>query len=165
MFCVKCGAAVPEGGQFCASCGAPVSETTVDPALASGQSPRGSAPSFAAAASPRLTAWPPTPTYGSPRRWNGEPLAPDFAGRKVAAGICGILFGSLGIHKFILGYVGPGLIMLLVTLISIPLCLVLIGYLGLMATSIIGFVEGILYLTKSDQEFVVTYGVNKRAWF
>jgi hypothetical protein len=37
---------------------------------------------------------------------------------KIAAGVCGILLGSLGIHKFILGYTGAGLIMLLVTILT-----------------------------------------------
>src|SRR5690348_6147244 len=50
---------------------------------------------------------PPAGTQANPR-----------AGSKVAAGICGILLGSLGIHKFILGYTGAGLIMLLVTLLT-----------------------------------------------
>src|SRR5690348_9964549 len=60
------------------------------------------------------------------------------AANKVAAGVCGILLGSLGIHKFILGYTGAGLIMLLVTVLS---C-------GLLSpvTHIIGLIEGILYL-------------------
>ena len=40
------------------------------------------------------------------------------ADKKVAAGICGILLGSLGIHKFILGYTTEGLIMLLTSVVS-----------------------------------------------
>lgn len=30
---------------------------------------------------------------------------------------------------------------------------------------IIGLVEGIIYLTKSDEEFVQTYITNKKGWF
>jgi hypothetical protein len=30
---------------------------------------------------------------------------------------------------------------------------------------VIGVIEGILYLTKSDDEFVATYVVGRRAWF
>ncbi|OQC58440.1 MAG: hypothetical protein BWX54_00983 [Verrucomicrobia bacterium ADurb.Bin018] len=30
---------------------------------------------------------------------------------------------------------------------------------------IIGLVEGILYLTKSDEEFTATYVQNKKPWF
>ncbi|MCX7721865.1 MAG: TM2 domain-containing protein [Verrucomicrobiae bacterium] len=77
------------------------------------------------------------------------------------AGVCGILLGWLGIHKFILGYTGPGLIMLLVSLVgSIPTC-------GLAACAmwIIGLVEGIMYLAKSDEKFVRTYIDGRKEWF
>lgn len=68
-----------------------------------------------------------------------------------------ILLGGLGIHKFVLGYTIPGVILLLVTVLT---C----GF-GGMITSIIGLVEGIIYLTKSDEEFVQTYQVGKKEWF
>jgi TM2 domain-containing membrane protein YozV len=80
-----------------------------------------------------------------------------FAGKKVAAGICGILLGSLGIHKFILGLTTPGIIMLLVTILT---C----GFGGIV-TGVIGLVEGIIYLTKTDAEFYQTYAVEKKGWF
>lgn len=81
----------------------------------------------------------------------------DFAGKKVAAGICGILLGALGIHKFILGLTTPGIIMLVVSVLT---C----GF-GAIPMSIIGLIEGIIYLTKSDEEFYQLYGVNKKGWF
>lgn len=81
----------------------------------------------------------------------------DFVGKKIAAGICGILLGSLGIHKFILGLTQPGIIMLLVTLLT---C----GF-GGFVMGIIGLVEGIIYLTKSDEEFYQLYGVQEKGWF
>lgn len=74
------------------------------------------------------------------------------ADKKVAAGICGILLGGLGIHKFILGYNTEGIIMLVAFLCT---C----GF-----SSILGLVEGIIYLTKSDEEFVQTYINNKKGW-
>jgi TM2 domain-containing membrane protein YozV len=80
-----------------------------------------------------------------------------FAGKKVAAGMCGILLGSLGIHKFILGLTTPGIIMLLVSLLTCGL--------GAIPMWIIGLVEGIIYLTKSDEEFYRLYGVEKKGWF
>ena len=79
------------------------------------------------------------------------------ASKKNAAGVCGILLGALGIHKFILGYKAEGLIMLLVTILTCGFAGIIFG--------IIGLVEGILYLTKSDDEFVQKYVVNKRGWF
>lgn len=30
---------------------------------------------------------------------------------------------------------------------------------------VLGLIEGIIYLTKSDEEFVQTYIVNKKPWF
>ncbi len=79
------------------------------------------------------------------------------ASKKVAAGICGILIGALGIHKFILGYKTEALIMLLGSILTLGL--------GAFIFGIIGFVEGIIYLTKSDDEFISTYVTNKKGWF
>jgi TM2 domain-containing membrane protein YozV len=78
---------------------------------------------------------------------------PAGAEKKIAAGICGILLGSLGIHKFILGYTKEGIIQIVISVVT---C----GFGGL-----IGLIEGIIYLTKSDEEFVNTYITNKRGWF
>ncbi|MEW5857307.1 MAG: TM2 domain-containing protein [Cyanobacteriota bacterium] len=79
------------------------------------------------------------------------------ASKKIAAGVCGILIGGLGIHKFVLGYNTEGIIMLLLSLLT---CGILAPVMG-----IIGLIEGIIYLTKSDEEFVSTYLVSKKGWF
>ena len=84
---------------------------------------------------------------------------------KVTAGILAILLGTLGIHKFYLGYTGPGILLLLGTLLSGLLIVVIIGFFGIVAISIIVFIEGILYLTKTDEEFHNTYVENRKAWF
>lgn len=81
----------------------------------------------------------------------------DVSGKKIAAGICGILLGALGIHKFVLGYNTEGIIMLLVTLLTCGL--------GGFVMGIIGLIEGILYLIKDDAEFASTYLTNKKGWF
>ncbi len=73
---------------------------------------------------------------------------------RVAAGICGILLGSLVVHKFILGYTKEGIIMLVISLFTCG-----------SVSGIIGLIEGIIYLTKSDEEFVRTYVTNKKGWF
>lgn len=80
-----------------------------------------------------------------------------IASKKVAAGVCGILIGGLGIHKFILGYTNAGLIMLLVSILTCGI--------GWIPMTIIGLVEGIMYLTKSDADFEAQYGNNQRPWF
>ena len=79
------------------------------------------------------------------------------ADKKIAAGICGILLGALGVHKFILGYTTEGIIMLLVSILTFGTLAWVVG--------IIGLIEGILYLTKSDEEFAATYVNGKKGWF
>jgi TM2 domain-containing membrane protein YozV len=79
------------------------------------------------------------------------------ASTKIAAGIFGILLGCLGIHKFILGYTGAGLIMLLVTVLTCGIASPIMH--------IIGIIEGIVYLTKTDSEFVRIYVEGRREWF
>jgi TM2 domain-containing membrane protein YozV len=85
---------------------------------------------------------------------------PAGADKKIAAGICGILLGALGIHKFILGYTAQGVIMIVVSVVGA----ILFG-LGPIVMGIIGLIEGILYLTKSDEEFSRTYVQGRKPWF
>lgn len=89
------------------------------------------------------------------------------ADKKIAAGLCGILIGGLGIHKFVLGYQQEGIIMLSVFLVTFIIAMVTcgIGAPLVMIPGIIGLIEGIIYLTKSDEEFVQTYIINKKPWF
>ena len=82
---------------------------------------------------------------------------PPGADKKIAAGICGILLGALGIHKFILGYTAQGVIMLLITVLTLGIAGPIMG--------LIGLIEGILYLTKSDEDFSRIYVQNKKGWF
>jgi len=79
------------------------------------------------------------------------------ASNKIPAGICGIILGGLGVHKFILGYTGAGIAMLLISVLS---CGILYPIMHL-----IGLIEGIIYLTKTDDEFVRLYVDNRKEWF
>ena len=63
---------------------------------------------------------------------------------KVAAGILGIIVGSLGVHNFYLGYNGKAVAQLLLTLIG----WIVFG-LGPIAAGIWGLVEGVMILTGS----------------
>ncbi len=115
-----------------------------------------------------LHAW---PEFGSdlaatqpPRTSAPPPLTPppaqhlaNRASNKIAAGVCGILLGSLGVHKFILGYTGTGIVMLLVTLLTCGM--------GGVVMHVIALIEGIIYLTKSDEEFVRIYVDGRKEWF
>lgn len=83
------------------------------------------------------------------------------ADKKILAGILGIVLGSLGVHKFVLGYTTEGLIMLISSLVVTTFTCGIAWPIFW----IIGIVEGILYLTKSDEEFVRTYIQNKKGWF
>ncbi|OPZ27132.1 MAG: TM2 domain protein [Lentisphaerae bacterium ADurb.BinA184] len=80
-------------------------------------------------------------------------IKPAGADKKVVAGILGILLGGWGIHKFYLGYTKEGVIQIVITFLT---C----GVAGL-----IGLIEGIIYLTKSDEEFVKTYVEGRKGWF
>tara|TARA_R110002051_G_scaffold138637_2_gene211429 strand:+ start:8507 stop:8872 length:366 start_codon:yes stop_codon:yes gene_type:complete len=80
--------------------------------------------------------------------------------KKILAGILAIVLGWLGVHKFILGYQKEGIIMAICGVLGWFLCGIPTTIVGL-----IGLIEGIIYLTKSDEEFYNTYQVGKKPWF
>jgi len=80
---------------------------------------------------------------------------------KIAAALLAIFLGAFGIHKFYLGYKKEGIIMLVIALAAgVITCGVATGIM-----SIIGLIEGIIYITKSDEDFARTYVHEKRGWF
>ena len=95
--------------------------------------------------------------------WNQATNSAD--NKKLIAGILAIILGSLGIHKFILGYNKEGIILLVATLIGYATSCLGVGFFILMATGVVGLIEGIIYLTKSDEEFYNTYQVGHKPWF
>ncbi len=103
------------------------------------------------------------PYYGYQQPYYQQPYAQPMVTTKdhVAAGLLAIFLGAFGIHKFYLGYNTAGFIMLAVTIIGGVFTFDARG--GVMW--VIGVIEGILYLTKSQSEFEQTYVVNKREWF
>lgn len=62
---------------------------------------------------------------------------------KVVAGVLGILLGGIGIHKFYLGKIGMGILYILFCWTAIP--------------TVIGVIEGIIYLIMSDEDFAAKY--------
>jgi TM2 domain-containing membrane protein YozV len=65
------------------------------------------------------------------------------------------------VHKFVLGYTTPGVIMLVVSLAGgLVTCGVASFVMG-----VIGLIEGIIYLTKTPQEFQAIYLDAERPWF
>jgi|SRR6267154_6662981 len=122
-YCTKCGAINDDTAQYCVNCQAPI-----------------------------------TPVVGyQPMQSVNQNAVGDWqskgADKKIVAGICGILLGGFGVHKFILGYTTEGIIQIVITFFTCG-----IG-------SILGIIEGIIYLTKSDEEFVRTYIQGKKGWF
>jgi TM2 domain-containing membrane protein YozV len=125
-YCTKCGAVNDDTAQYCVTCQTPLSAV-------SGYQPMQSVNPGG---------------QGSMQDWKQQ-----GADKKIIAGICGILLGGFGVHKFILGYTTEGIIQIVITFVTCG-----IG-------SIVGLVEGIIYLTKSDEEFVRTYIQGKKGWF
>ena len=105
---------------------------------------------------------------------------------KVVAGLLGIFLGWAGVHKFYLGIKKPATIQLAVGGGGLVLAIVVgnifialgifgigaliglllyaIGYLALMAAGMLGLVEGIIYLTKSDEDFQSIYVTGQKQW-
>ena len=84
---------------------------------------------------------------------------------KIVAGVLGILLGWLGIHKFYLGYTTPGIMMLALGIVGIATSILIVGIFIILGVSAIGLVEGIIYLTKQDDEFEQEYVVQQKPWF
>ncbi len=85
--------------------------------------------------------------------------------KKMLAGLLAIFLGSFGVHKFILGYQKEGVILLVATVIGYILTCFVVGIFVLVATGAIGLIEGIIYLTKTDEDFYNTYQVGNKPWF
>lgn len=80
-------------------------------------------------------------------------MADTVESKKIVAGVLAIVVGWTGAHKFYLGYTVPGIIQLVVSVCTCG------------AGGIVGLIEGIIYLTKSDADFIATYQVGKKEWF
>ena len=81
----------------------------------------------------------------------------EISNKKLAAGLTGIFLGAFGVHKFILGYTKPAIIMLVVSLLTCG-----VGY---FVFQVIGIIEGVIYLTKSNAEFEAEYLDGQKDWF
>lgn len=72
-----------------------------------------------------------------------SPFAPPSGKSRVMAALFGILLGGLGIHHFYLGRIGLGILYVVFCWTLVP--------------AIVGFIEGIIYLSMSDGAFSAKY--------
>lgn len=79
--------------------------------------------------------------------------------KKILAGILAIVLGAYGVHKFVLGYRNEGIIMLVLGIVGWFTCIPLV------VVAIVGIIEGVMYLTKTDEEFDRIYIQGRKPWF
>ena len=90
-----------------------------------------------------------------------DPSWDEIKSKRTSTGILGIIFGFLGVHKFILGYKTEGFILLGTSVIGgIITCGI-----AIIVSDIIGVIEGIIILTKTPDEFKRLYLDKKTGWF
>ena len=75
---------------------------------------------------------------------------------KLVAGLLALFLGTIGIHKFYLGYNKAGLTMLLVSVFGVILL-----FIPTFIMAVIAFVEAIIYLMATDDEWHQKYVVNE----
>src|SRR5215203_2608407 len=101
-----------------------------------------------------MSQMPPAPGYQTPPTGPVPPYnKEEVASKKMMCGILGIVLGGFGIHRFLLGDTTGGILRIVIFVVTCG------------AGGLIGLIEGILYLTKSDEQFYQEYIVNKKAWF
>jgi len=78
---------------------------------------------------------------------------------KYVAAALAFFFGVFGIHKFYLGRNRAGVIMAVTSLIGFVLVI------PLAVMGVVSFVEFVLYIIKTEDDFRQQYVVEKRSWF
>ncbi len=77
---------------------------------------------------------------------------------RIVAALLALFLGHLGVHKFYLGKTNAGIVMLVCG--TIGWLLILPGVVNML----IAFIEFVIYLVKSDQDFYRDYVVGDRSW-
>lgn len=102
-------------------------------------------------------------TWNQP--YNDSPTRSSQDSKRILTGVLAILLGHLGVHKFVLGYNTEGFIILIATVVGYATMCIFIGAFVLGITTLLGIIEGIIYLTKTDAEFYELYQKDKKPWF
>lgn len=86
--------------------------------------------------------------------------------KKIPAGIAGILLGSLGVHKFVMGFPRAGMAMFAITAVSWLLSLIHFpfAFWVFRGVALLGFIEGVIYLAKNDSDFYRDYVIRRQEW-
>jgi TM2 domain-containing membrane protein YozV len=85
--------------------------------------------------------------------------APRVTRSRIVAAVLAILGGVLGLQKFYLGYPWTGMLILAATI-----CFWWLAFLPVLAAAGLGVIEGIIYLSLSDEAFEKRYLTRRRAW-
>ena len=79
---------------------------------------------------------------------------------KLVAALLAFFLGGLGVHKFYLGKKGAGITMLVCSLFGAILL-----FIPTIIVGIIAFIEAIIYLVKSEDDFQRDYVEGNKSWF
>jgi TM2 domain-containing membrane protein YozV len=74
---------------------------------------------------------------------------------RIVTAVMALFFGYLGVHKFMQGNSGAGVVRILITLTCI----------GFYANCFISFIEAIIYLCRSNESYEEAYIRQKQGWF
>jgi len=90
-----------------------------------------------------------------------DPHAASTSGSKrIVAALLAFFLGVFGVHKFYLGYKAQGFVMSLVFILG----WILLGIPSFII-GVIAFIEAIVYIIKSDEEFERAYVAGRKGWF
>ena len=149
IFCSNCNAEVKPGSKYCAKCGTVIEQNNSSNDITSKD---------------RLSSSKTSKVNGSLSPQSSQysdPSWDEIKSKRTTTGVLAILFGELGVHKFILGYNTEGFILLAVSIVG---GIITCG-LALIVTAIIAIIEGIIILTKTPDEFKRLYIDKKTGWF
>ena len=129
MFCSTCGKENPDNAKFCAGCGKPIAQAAAQPAAAP-------------PVQQTIINMAPPP--------QAAPAAPAAAGispkSRAVTGVLAFFLGWAGIHRFYVGKVGTGIVMLVLTIIGYATLTFTVGAFVLAAVGLWNLIDFIMIL-------------------
>lgn len=80
------------------------------------------------------------------------------------ASLLALFLGALGVHKFYLGHLAEGCVHLTLTLTSLAAAFVLDSRLPLVVVVLFSAIEGVIYASRTEEQFARDYLEERRAW-